>query len=314
MSSVQIVVTCSDRKRVAAPRRLSLRTLPSCSVRERAALWIDRIRHERVSPVVAKDLYAGEHWQAVLDLHRAAVTSGFRPSLWICSAGYGLLKPDSFVKPYQATFTRGHADSVTRKGEDAAASTDWWRDLCRWKGPRGSGERSITELAISRPRTPLLLVASPAYIKAVCHDALAAGEVLGDRMILVSVGARSLGELGEFQVPATARLQSRVGGSKIGLNARVAELLLTRANGDLRRESVVTSIERLSSRLPALPVYDRIPLTDAQVSAWIRRAIRIDPSVSASSALRRLRDEGNACEQRRFARLFDAVEGVSVGS
>ena len=39
--------------------------------------------------------------------------AGGRPAqLWACSAGYGLIRADALVRPYAATFTSGHPDSV----------------------------------------------------------------------------------------------------------------------------------------------------------------------------------------------------------
>lgn len=315
MSSVQIVVTCSDRKREQAPSRLRVRALPKHrSVSERAGEWIRRLKIEPAPEMPAERLYVGEHWQAVRDMARTARSVGFVPTLWICSAGYGLISPGAIVKPYSATFSRGHSDSVDRSQDVLSATTGWWQELSHWKGPRFARERSLAAVAESRPRTPLVLVASPSYLNAISADALSAGSVLGDRMFLVSVGSKVPDGLQRFQVPASARLQHRLGGSRVSLNARVAAFALKLAGGSLDRKRLATKLKRTASRMPALPVYDRVKLSDEQVRVWIEEVISQSSSMSASRALRRLRSEGMACEQQRFARLFLEAQGEASGS
>ena len=52
--------------------------------------------------------------------------------------------------------------------------------------------------------------------------------------------------------------------------------------------------------------YDRLKQTDFEIRNWIRTRLNIDYS-SRSSLLRELRDAGLACEQRRFAGLYEEV-------
>jgi len=55
--------------------------------------------------------------------------------------------------------------------------------------------------------------------------------------------------------------------------------------------------------------YDRRKQTDFEVRNWIRARLNIDYS-SRSSLLREFRDGGFACEQRRFAELYEeAIAG-----
>jgi hypothetical protein len=311
MPSIQIVVTCSDRKRRQAPHRLRLRSLPQRG--DRSMLWIERLKEEPIASFPAIDLYAGEHWSAVKGLMNASLRSGFTPDLWICSAGYGLVPANAELKPYSATFARGHGDSIDGPGDSARVSSDWWSQLGKWRGPAKGQPRSITRLAATRPRTPLLMVSSSSYLRALEEDVLGAGDILQDHLIVLSTGAKRNGGLREFLVPVDARFQHCVGGSRVGLNARVAAFLLEETRGDLDRRRVFSMFDRASKRLPAIPVYERTPINDEQAIKLIRRTLRTNGPISATSALQRLRSEGWACEQKRFGDLFRAVKEESLG-
>jgi hypothetical protein len=311
MPSIQIVVTCCDRKISQAPHRLRVGSLPRLG--DRPALWIERLKREPTTSIPAIDLYAGEHWSAVKELMRASLRSGFTPDLWICSAGYGLVPASAELKPYAATFAKGHGDSIERPGDPARVAADWWSQLGSWRGPAKGQPRSITCLAATRPRTPLLMVASPSYLRALEEDVLGAGDILQDRLVAVSAGAKRTGNLRDFLVPVDARFQYCVGGSKVSLNARVAAFLMEHARGELDRRRVFSKIDRVSERLPAIPVYERARLNDEQAIKLIRRTLRANGSMSATSALQRIRREGWACEQKRFSHLFRAVKEGSVG-
>jgi hypothetical protein len=52
-------------------------------------------------------------------------------------------------------------------------------------------------------------------------------------------------------------------------------------------------------------------MTDEQLSRLIRRLKGADPDLSATRALRQVRDAGIACEQKRFGQLFREVVGAS---
>jgi hypothetical protein len=53
--------------------------------------------------------------------------------------------------------------------------------------------------------------------------------------------------------------------------------------------------------------FDRTRMTDADVAKRIEQELAIDPRAKKSVLLRRLRDEGFACEQKRFGSIFDEV-------
>jgi hypothetical protein len=307
LRAINIVESCSHRKRLDPPRGLLFRAVRGTSTDLRAKRWIERLDQHDAPAVKATELYAGEHWAAVRALGLTAKSQGYKPSLWVCSAGYGLILAASLVKPYAATFVRGHADSIARPSDPSDRETEWWSHLAEWEGPSPGSPRCVGDIALDAPRTPLLVVASPSYLKAMSSDLMTASEVLADKLLISSAGAGQAGRLEKHLLSETSRLQSKVGGSKVSLNARVAALALIKANGSFDISTLQARISRIAKRLPDPAVFNRKKLSDAQVTRWIRAQLRRDGDLSASRALRILREQGKACEQTRFGVLFDEV-------
>jgi hypothetical protein len=313
---VNIVVTCTSRKRAPAEARLSLRNVRAANVRERATLWIELLGSKGTATVAAGDLYCGEHWSVVRSIPRLAKQAGIEAKLWICSAGYGLIVPGSKIRAYSATFATGDPDSVSVESaaiERRLAGQEWWKSLACWQGPGPERIRTISGIVRRFPRTALLIVASPAYLEALEQDLGAAARLIDrpDLLLIVSAGSRNGGSMADHLLPCDARLQQRLGGTRASLNARIARHLVAKAgtNG-LDFPSVRSYLESLLRDQPPVRERSRRPMTDVEVRAFICKELRTGTS-SYSQSLRNLRDGGRGCEQSRFATLYrELVNGT----
>ena len=308
--AVNIIVTCTSRKTQNPLRGHCVRDLHDKSMSARAHRWIERLRARGNSQTRASALYCGEYWSIVRSLPMMARKSGLSLRFWICSAGYGLISPESQIPSYSATFSPYEQDCVT-SGFDAdarkEAARQWWQRMARWSGPKGSELRSLTSIARRYPRTPLLVVASPDYLCALEEDLSSAVEALSDpgRLLIISAGTRTFGELTDQLLPCDARLQSVLGGTRGSLNIRIARLLLERAGKTLLNvERASVELGKLLSKQPPIVGYHRRVVTDQQVRTFIRSQLNRNGVVSRSVLLRRFRDSGKACEQSRFANLY----------
>lgn len=309
LQKLHIIVTCTERKTVQVDHELQLRNVPDGAPASRAAEWTSRLGREGERRP-ALDLYKGEHWQVAKSLPGLVVEAGLvtqeEVQLWACSAGYGLIPAEASIQPYAATFAPEHADSVSKSGgrggrADAAA---WWRAIAGWEGPVRGAPRSFESLAARDPNASFLFVLSATYLQACAADIMkaAAAVVDMDRFLIVSAGSRSARDLGQLLLPADARLQAEVGGTRGVLNVRIAAALLKQ--GMLDRVSASRYLSKKLNASPGITRYERKPRSDREVRHWIGAALCEAPGVSASGLLRRFRDEGFACEQSRFGRLY----------
>ncbi len=312
-----LATNCADRKADTAGDPVRLRDVEGRGPAERARRWAAALRHSQAGMHPADRLYQGDHWSSSIRALGAAAEAGLHTELWVISAGYGLYPAATPIPPYAATFTGGTPDSVYRSSETGIDRseylTEWWTALERHVHDRSVGPRSFVSLARSHPDSVIVVVSSGSYLDAVTNDLLAAARELEDpgRLIIVSGGAarRELHPLANHLLPVSAKFQSAVRGTLSALNARVAERMLgdLRGPGDLRFDVLRDRLERWADTLPEQTRYDRAVKDDAEVCAWIRKAARGVDHASASALLRVFRDDGFACEQKRFGRLFARV-------
>lgn len=310
--TVLILASCTERKHLPIPKGLRLRTVSHRDVTERASRWWQRLMHHRSDTLPATDLYAGGHWSVVRRLPEVARTRGLRPTLWVISAGYGLVSASARLHAYSATFAPGDPDSVGRDGSANKDRQEWWAQLARLKGPDRKAPRSIADLVREDPSVSILVVASAHYVDALEPDLVkaAARLIAPERlMIITTPGRMARGPLGSHVIAAQAQWQTILGGARTSLHARLAGKILDGAADGLSVDTVRARLERMLERSPAVAQDERQKMTDDDVRAFIRQALASDPRSAHTKLLRALRDSGRACEQSRFKRLFFEVTG-----
>lgn len=302
---LHVVVTCANRKRRPVPARLQFRRVSGVRTATRLNNWTERLTANDVETVSAEQLYAGEHWEIARSLTTSA--RGFAsPQLWVASAGWGLVPASAKIRPYSATFTPHHADSVA---DGRQGAREWWKAVAAWSGPEGGPPRALAELVADHPRDRVLIVLSESYFAA-CVDDLADAVNVASNSALVSIiaaGVNASSDLASWHLPADARLQHKLGGTRGGLNVRIAAHLLNAGLTD--HESMGRHLRGMLAKAPSLPVYARTRVTNAEVRAFIRASRKQDPTISRTRLLRSLRDADIACEQGRFADLFSSTAG-----
>jgi hypothetical protein len=299
--------------------RLMIRSLRKGTIAWRSQEWVDRLCTFRDDHVPAAELYSGDHWSVVRSLSDVAVGSGLKANVWICSAGYGLVGLGTSLKPYSATYSPTHPDSVCQNvcglGADGV-SPEWWRLISAWCGPERKLPRTIRELAADRPRTPIWVVASEIYLRAVADDLRNAVRCLADPDLLAifSVGTATIAGLSDHLVPGDARFQTLLGGARRSLNIRLARMAMLKAHGGSPRLSALKpSFDMQLAGLPKPKHVSRIAMSDDAVRDYIREELRKNPRTRYTPLLRRLRDDGCACEHRRFATLFAELQiGIAL--
>ena len=287
-----IVVACTDRKTLVPSRELRAHSLGRGRVAKRLERWVDRVQTSPTRTDLGS-LYKGEAWQSSLRLATVAKVKGFNVETLVVSAGLGLRRLSDQGPGYSATFTPGQADSVGVTLEDSVA---WWTGL---------NERLSTQ-RLPEIHGVALLVLSDVYARVVDKDLTA----LGTRNSEVVVFGGWRDAPGLNRIPADATLRTALGGTLSSLNQKMAgqwlQLVGTPATLGSTRHWRRWRNWIESSRVPE--VYSRRPLTDKQVEAWVQRTRNRDPELSKTRALRVLRDEGFACEQKRFAAIFNRLE------
>ena len=309
-ATINFVASCTERKRATIPPDLRLRSVDAGPMARRVEQWWERLG-QQAPRYIARDLYAGEHWSVVQD----ALALLGDASLWVASAGYGLIAASANVLPYSATFAQGTPDSVTSGPTPGQSRVDllqaWWSALCDLPGPQKGVPRSLGALARSAPNAPLLIVGSPDYIRAMRLDLLAARDALATPHLLTVISNHDLGSdaaLAPHLIPVDERCRTLLGGTMQGLNARVARSLLEWGrSGPLTAPRLRERYDSMVSDAEKPPKFNRDRMDDKDVLAFLRGALTEDPRAGWTLLLRTLRANGRACEQGRFRELHRQV-------
>jgi len=302
---IRAIVTCADRKRAEPVPSLLLRSHHG-TVGERSVAWIERLNNPSTDRFEARELYQGEHWSEVRKLEQSSDAGKPNVEVWISSAGCGLVHLDEPLEAYSATFSKGHADSVQQQS-NPLESVQWWEALSQRPAFRAL-PRSICDLVRRDPEVPVVIAISPPYLLAVGDDLLCARESLADPDLLTVITTSSNSNFpSDCLVCIDHRLQRIVGGSLNSLYSRALNLLVTekpsvlgssKATGEFLKgvlESVVA---------PEKPV--RTSMTDAEVIGYLNSTFAVDAVIPArTTSLANLRKSGFACEQERFAKLYE---------
>jgi hypothetical protein len=286
-----ILVNCTDRKSAAPAPALRIGSLPKGDIKTRFQLW--RRRVERTQPQVRLvDLYQGEAWQQVRGLASDAQTVGYTVQMMVASAGLGMRDVSAMAVPYAATFAGGHADSVASGAQNLR---EWWRRL---------GTLESTRSIVTDASDRVLLVLSETYARALDDDLVRLSERGGD--LLLVGGARDIDGLP--RLAADRSLRANLGGTASSVSIRMARRWLQRRTGtDLYDSSDAKAWSRWARTVSQVETYDRAPMTDAEITSLIHSLLATEPALSATRALRRVRDAGIACEQKRFGAIFRTV-------
>lgn len=304
---INLVVTCTNRKRSTAHPALQARNLRGRTMELRIASWTQKLSAAREGAMPASEVYQGDHWSVVKSI--GSLKTKAEVNIWIASAGYGLISPISEILPYAATLSARHEDSVAQNSAERRA---WWTGMTLVP-PAASPKtlRSLREVARKFKNSPLIIAASPEYIDAMTNDILAARKQL-ENPGLLSVLCRkdsAPAELSDISIPLRADFSTTLGGALTSLNARVLRWLIGKKAGTLTSAAVSRLLGGLALESKPRNVPKRARLTDSEVRQHIQSAIGQTGAISRSALLRTARESGIAVEQRRFGRIYDEVVG-----
>lgn len=314
MNTLHIITSCSQRK--------SLDPVPSTrlghfahleQLSERCDAWFEALLSYQGEKKPSSDLYQGDHWSSSVAAADLVREQDVGVSLWVCSAGFGLISDDTDLPPYAATFSANSPNTIGRDLADMddpnLANRRWWSLLAEKEF--GNKPRSLSELFELYSGDTFLLILSQTYMNAVSDDLKKALTKLSERgdCAVFSVGGGGAW-LEPYVVPGDARLQKEVGGTLTALNARFARHCLSSVPASEWSSSSWKELATdLMEQLPPYSPPKRTPMTDDEVVEFITTSLQDDPGWSKTRLLRHLRQvEGKACEQKRFGALFKQVQ------
>lgn len=336
---IHILANCANRKRVLPSKELGLIS-SQADLKKRAATWWKNLNissdinsrdsallQENQGKIKADELYIGSYWSTIRQLTAKAHLSGFVSDLWIISAGYGLISSSDDIYSYSATFAPGDKNSVINGESDVKRRDEklrkWWELISNFQLPQSSNPRKLSQLFRENSHDYFLIVASGSYLSAVEKDLLEGIKSLSSPENLVIVTSKSFvnESLDMNVVPADARLQCNgtcgencekhlvPRGIRGTISASLAGKIIERAkeNG-FNASSVKQYVQAIIEKSPSLVNFNRTRIDDAGVLEFINQELTKFPSASCTFLLRKLRESGSACEQKRFREIYQSTK------
>lgn len=323
---LHIIAACSNRKRHSAVAFLG--DISGKTVKARANRWWRTLsnlsrRTEFAALAEARQLYTGNYWSIVRQLPDEIKKQTLHPSLWIVSAGYGLVSGNDRLLPYSATFTRGDVDSVNNGNLDKNHAEEWWSKLAQLELPYSRSPRTLARLLSDFRSDRFLIIASSEYLSAIQADLICGYDSLRnkDNLVLISSRTNSIDErlrrnlvttdarlLCNPTCPLNCRTHLLGKGVRGSIGASLARYFVCNMHRwGFSADQFTSQVEKALIDLPASFVPKRSSLTNSEVKKFIKAAIAVDKNASATRLLRNLRDAGKACEQKRFKQLYCEV-------
>ncbi len=267
--------------------------------------WINTMQSQnRKTKAINK--YMGEHWSIVKELSKTC------SQVSIVSAGYGLISSETLIHSYDATFSANKVNSVGQIYNTSCLYSNnlrWWRKISQ---PHNSCSSTLENLYLNKNQF-FIISLSPVYLKVLEPEILELKKkniINNNNTRIISSNVKIDNSIKSIYLKSSEDFCKILGGSRISLNIRLAKSLLQNidSNYDLTNQIDENFKNIINLSIPAKK-YKRKKLQDDELKELICNEISElnGKKVTSSGVLRRLRDKGYACEQKRFSTHFKNV-------
>ena len=291
-----VITICTHRKKAAPPSAATPVSLPVGTQEAVQSAWMERLRALPAN-VEASKLYSGRGFGLATQAAELV-----RSKLYILSAGLGLVPSDRKVPVYGLTVSGGHAESVAARVTGELDISAWFSALCsgphsdQWTDALGRGSGRVL-IALTRPYAEMV----GESLSALEPQVLARLRIFG-----ASLGDALPASLHPALAPYDDRLDAIFPGTRADFAQRAMlhfARYIAHANDAQDRDSDYVAVDAALDGITAPDRLRRPRRTDEEILHLISVRLRSQPGIAR--ILRALRDEeGIACEQSRFSRLY----------
>lgn len=297
---IAILTSCTNSKTKKANKTL---TIQHYQVEEFfddvVELWKKEVNENDYAKYLVTELYKGVGWKATIDTNNK-LSSKYKTALYIASAGYGLIASNSKIASYDATFAPRTSNSINKFTNDKRANIEWWDNINDFKiedFPHDS------YFFIILPHN--YLIATQNFIKKIIEKY--------DKKVFIFIANQNetLSFMRGYTIEFDLRFNSYQTGTLSSLLAR-AVLWLTdeiiKHEIPFEHHLFQSHIEEKMKNYTHYKMPKREQLSEEDLIKEIEKMINKDEIESASRGLKKLRESGIACEQKRFGSLFKKVK------
>lgn len=295
-----IVVPCASRKRVAPRTDARAISLVEGSQAALEVAWIRRLA-DLPQQMAAGQLYMGRGF--ALGANAARISGA---PLYVISAGLGLVHAERQVPSYGMTVGADGIDAIRGRSVDAFNPRSWWSAV-------RTSAFSIDWADAFRGDGAVLIALTRAYAEMIVDDLLELPEAHRMRLRLfgLALPATVPNGLAPCVMPYDERLDQMLKGTRTDFAQRALSHFVANVPPGQDRDADREAVLRMLAQHVTPERIERPRLGDDEIVAAIAKHLRSVTGIGR--ILRKLRDDdGIACEQRRFTRLYHRAMAESV--
>ena len=302
---IAVIVPCTDRKKITPKLDLSFRSLGKQKVSDLAQEWMRRF--DGVPRVIARELYCGEGWTRAISAYEKARELAANTTLFVISAGMGLINAETMIPSYSATFAAKGEDQISNHilghaSKSASMNREWWHAINSMNDCYENNLNAIMDHDL------VFMAVGAAYYRVMSDEIDILGSRLGkDRLYIIAVGLSNQSDDSPYILPIDMSFEVLVPGARASINQRALDWLFHNVlpYEMVKRGLLVERINTLMAPVRGRRIQRKVlKASDDVVTDWIR--VRLAPDSSQTKLLREFRRE-HSCEQSRFRRIFLSV-------
>jgi len=297
---IEIISSCTNSKTKIADKTLTIEYYnKEKNLDEIIKIWKDTIRKNKFDKYKTTNLYKGIGWRATLNTYNF-FSDHYEAELYIASAGYGLIHHSTKISSYNATFAPRTLNSIEKFNQEKTSNIKWWDSINSFQVDSFSNDSYIFVIL---PHN--YLIATQNFIKKLIKQH-------GKRVFIFRANQNEpLSFMQEYTVEFDLRFNSYQTGTLSSLLARAVLWLskeIIEHNIPFEHHLFQEHIEKTMKNYTQYKMPKREQLSEEKLIKKIENMIANDGIISASKGLKKLRESGIACEQKRFGSLFKKVK------
>ncbi|MFC2034896.1 hypothetical protein ACFLUJ_02110 [Chloroflexota bacterium] len=312
---IAIIVSCSKRKRQEACSQMLFHTMPTMKADLLATEWLKRAG--KVSQYYeAKNLYSGAGLKYASDAIAFIEDQGGTSSLYLFSAGFGLIRTQDRIPAYMATFS-SDINQIYKKVENSGSTADahkaWWQSIMLKR-------KEDVSLIFSELNSSdyVFFAASANYLKAAEKSIDDLISHLGqERLFIISVAGKEAGLSSAIQsclLPIDTSVERILPGPRNSINERSLLWILGEIipedewNRYQINELLLEEMVKSQKLQASFPKNILNKMEDFEIKEWIMLHLQQQPGISKNRLLRLFRSDSRSCKQSRFYQLVTTVK------
>ena len=268
--------------------------------------WVEKLT-SNPSKLQAHSVYLGDHWTRTIELRERDVQVN------IVSAGYGFIHAETIICKYDATFNHNSDNSISAIGLSSKpyeANQKWWKLV---NSKINGNEQPIERYFLDNINDVFVIALPPTYLRVILPEILSLyrnGHLNSSNSVVLSTKQKVHTDLEDLFFLVKEQYGSIVGGGHASLNIRTAAYVIEyiKRGRDFQTQ-VRKAYSILNTKTTSRVIEKRNKLTNQKIQNFIKQYIeqKGNTRISPSSALKELRKNGMACEQKRFTKLYNLI-------